>query len=134
MMIERIMTRELFLGMLDLEVKRARRYQNFFSILKLKLSPLAGFENGYEFKTCCRALSEFLAETLRGSDVLTSLGDDEWAILIPYADFPEIGPLRLRLMGILEYYNFKKKGYEVITDLICFPRDGTTGAELFGKI
>ena len=130
----RIMNRELFLNMLDLEVKRARRYQNFFSILKLKLSPLPGSENGNGLKTCCKTLSDLLIEELRESDILSSLLDDQLAILIPYADLPAIGLLRSRLMGSLEYYDFKKRGYEVMAELICFPLDGTNTADLIEKL
>ena len=131
---ERILNRELFLSMLDLEVKRARRYQNFFSILKLKLSPLPGFENGSDLKPCCRTLTDLLAKELRESDIFSSLVDDQWVILIPYADSSDIGLLRLRLMGSLEYYDFKTKGYEVRADLVCFPIDGTNTADLIEKL
>jgi GGDEF domain-containing protein len=120
--------------MLDLEVKRARRYQNFFSILRLKLFPLPSFENSTDLKICGKTLSELLAKELRESDVLCSLVDDQWAILIPYADLADIGHLRLRLMDNFEYYDFKKKGYEVRADLVCFPIDGTNTADLIRKL
>ena len=128
------MNRGSFLNMLDMEVKRARRYQNFFSILKLKLSPLPGSENGNELKTCCKTLSDLLPKELRESDIFGSLVENQWAILIPYGDLSDSGLLRLRLMGSLEYYDFKKKGYEVIADLICFPIDGTNTSDLVGKL
>jgi len=134
MMIGRIVNKDLFLNRLDLEVKRARRYQNFFSILRLKLSPLSGIENGEGLKDCRRALSNFLAEELRESDILGFLVDDQWAILIPYADLSAIGLLRSRIMGSLENYEFNKKGCAVKTDLICFPIDGTNTADLIGKL
>jgi len=133
-MVDRIMNRELFLNMLDLEIKRARRYQNFFTILKLKLSPLPGFENQDELKVCCKTLRDMLAEELRESDILSFWGDDQWAVIIPYADLSVVGLLRSRLMASLEYCEFKKKGYEVIAQLICFPIDGTNTADLIGKM
>jgi len=131
---ERIVNRESFLDMLDLEVKRARRYQNFFSILKLKLSPLPASGNSADFPICCKTLTDLLAKELRESDILCSLVDDQWAVLIPYADLSDIGLLRLRLMGSLEYYDFKNKGYEVLADLVCFPIDGTNMTDLVGKL
>lgn len=134
MAIERIVNKELFLNELDLEVKRARRYQNFFSILRLKLSPLPGFENGEGLEACSKALSDFLAGELRESDILGFLVDGQWAILIPYADLSSIGLLRSRIMGDLENYDLKKKGYVVKADQICFPIDGTNTADLLGKL
>ena len=133
-MVARILNRELFFNMLDWEVKRARRHRNFFSILKLKLSPLPGFENEEGLKTCGKTLSDFVAEELRESDIFSFLGNDQWAVLIPYADLSAVGFLGLRLMGGLEYYDFKKKGYEVMADLICFPADGTNTADLIEKL
>ena len=128
------MKRELFLNRLDLDVKRARRYQNFFSILRLKLVPLPGSENEEGLKICWKNMRDLLAEELRESDIFSFLGNDQWAVLIPYADWSAVGLLRSRLMGSLEYYDFKKKGYAVMADLICFPIDGTNMADLIGKL
>ena len=126
--------RDLFLNQLDLEVKRAIRYQNFFSILKLKLVRLPGNENGKGLQTCYQNLNCLLIEELRESDILGSLEDDQLAILLPYADLSDCGPFRSRLEGLLKYYEFKEKGYEVMTDLICFPTDGTDPTDLIRKL
>ena len=45
----RILDKDLFLYLLDLEVKRARRYQNFISILLMKLVPFSKEGNGKNF-------------------------------------------------------------------------------------
>jgi len=134
MIADRVLNRELFLNILDLEVKRAKRYQNFFSILTLKLSPLPGCVNGDGLKPCWKILRDLLTEELRESDIFSFLGSDQWAVIIPYADSPEVGLLRLRLMGSLQYCEFRKKGYEIMVDLICFPKDGTNTAALVGKL
>ncbi len=42
----RILKRDLFLFLLDLEVKRARRYQNFLSILIMKIVGSSYSNNG----------------------------------------------------------------------------------------
>ena len=130
----RILNRKLFLYLLNLEVKRAIRYQNFFSILKLKWCRLPGYENGKGLQTCYQNLNCLLIEELRESDILGSLEDDQLAILLPYADLSDCGPFRSRLEGLLKYYEFKEKGYEVMTDLICFPTDGTDPTNLIRKL
>jgi GGDEF domain-containing protein len=130
----RIPNREMFLYLLDLEVKRARRYQNFFSILKLKLSRLPDYENGKELQTCYQTLRHLLIEDLRESDILGSPGDDQLAILIPYADLSAGASVRSRLEGSLKYYEFKNEGYEVIIDQISFPMDGTDTPDLVRKL
>jgi GGDEF domain-containing protein len=129
-----IVNREMFLYMLDLEVKRARRYQNFFCILKLKLSRLSDYENGKGLQTCYQTLRHLLIEELRESDILGSPGDDQLAILIPYADLSAGGSVKSRLEGSLKYYEFKNEGCEVIIDQISFPMDGTDMPDLVGKL
>jgi GGDEF domain-containing protein len=133
-MTTQIMNKEFFLNTLDLEIKRAMRYRDFFSILKLKLAPLPGSENSDEARTCWQTMREFLAAELRESDILSFFGDDQWAVIIPYADLPAVGRLRSRLLESLQYCDFEKKGYKVSTDVISFPIDGTNTADLLGKL
>ena len=132
----RILSRESFLNLLNFEVRRARRYQNFFCILLLKLSPILGYENGdrSSLQGCYHALTKLLVEDLRDSDILGSMENNQLAILIPYADLSAIGPFRSRLESNLKYYKFEDKGYEVVMDLLCFPVDGTDMTDLVVKL
>ena len=130
----RILSRDLFLYVLDLEVERARRYQNFFCVLKLKLSQLSGQEKGKGLQECYHSLCSWLQGELRESDILGSLGDDQLAVLLPYADLLGSGHVRSRLEGGLKYFNFKNAGYEVMIDQVCFPKDGTVTEDLIRKV
>jgi GGDEF domain-containing protein len=129
-----IPNRAMFLYLIDLEVKRAQRYQNFFCILKLKLSQIPDYENGKGLQTCYQTLRHLLIEEMRESDILGSLGDDQLAILIPYADPSSGGSARSRLEGSLKYYESKNEGYKVMIDQISFPIDGTNAADLVEKL
>src|SRR5512137_1800935 len=75
--LSRILNREIFLYLLDLEVKRARRYQNFFSVLILKLVQLSSKDNGSRLQNCYNQLSHLLREEFRESDILGSLGENK---------------------------------------------------------
>ncbi len=130
----RILNREMFLYLLDLEVKRAIRFQNFFCILKLKLCRLSDYGNGKGLQTCYPTLTHLLIEELREVDILGSLGDDQLVALIPYADPSAGGSARSRLERGLKYYEFKREGYEVTIDQISFPIDGTNMPDLVGKL
>jgi len=130
----RIPNWEMFLYLLDLEVKRARRYQNFFCILKLKLSRLPDHENGKGLQICYQTLRHLLIEELRESDIFGSPGDDQFAILIPYADLSAGDAVRSRLEASLKYYQSKNEGYEVRIDQISFPKDGTDTPDLVAKL
>jgi GGDEF domain-containing protein len=125
-----ISSREMFWYLLDLELKRAMRYQNYFCLLTFKLCRIHDHANGKGLQTCYQALSNLLMDELRESDILGSLGEDQLAILLPYAD-PSVGGLvRSRIEDSLKCYEFKDQGYEVMINQICFPRDGTDTAEL----
>jgi len=134
MMKGKIVNRASFLNLLDLEVNRSRRYQNYFTLLKLKLSPLPGCEQGNGLKGYSENLSTLLVGELRESDILGNLADNQFAILIPYADSSAGGLCKSRILSNLKNYDFVKKGYAVLIDLICFPVDGTDTAALVGKL
>ena len=130
----RVLNRDVFLYFLDLEVKRARRYQNFFCIITLKLSQLADRENGQGLNSCYQKLSHFLEEELRESDVLGALGEDRLVAILPYADQSAGVHTKSRFEGSLRYYDFDREGYEVKIDQICFPVDGTDTPDLLQKV
>jgi hypothetical protein len=126
----RISGREMFWDLLNLELKRSMRYQNYFCLLTFKLCRIHDHANGKGLRACYQALSHLLMDELRESDILGSLGEDRLAILLPYADPPVGGLVRLRIEQNLNYDEFRDQGYEVMINQICFPRDGTDTAEL----
>ena len=132
--LSRILNREVFLYLLDLEVKRARRYQNFFSVLILELVQLSNPDNSSGLYTCYKQLSHLLREDLRESDILGSLGENKLVALLPYADVSAGEQARSHFEASLKYYDFKQEGYEVRIDQICFPLDGTDTTDLIKKV
>jgi hypothetical protein len=124
-----ISSREIFWYLLDLELKRAMRYQNYFCLLTFKLCRIHDHSNGKGLQTCYQALSNLLMDELRESDILGSLGEDQLSILLPYSDPPVGGLVRSRIEQNLKYAEFREQGYEVMINQICFPRDGTDAAE-----
>jgi hypothetical protein len=130
----RILSREIFLNFLDMEVKRARRYQNFFCILVMKLTQVSNHDNGTHQTACYQKLSHLLEEELRESDILGTLSDDCVAALLPYGD-PSAGDnTRSRFEGCLGCYDFKSDGYEVKVEQVCFPMDGTDTRDIIRKV
>ncbi len=130
----RILTREIFINLLDLEVKRARRYQNFFCILVMRLRQLSNHDNGTHQTACYKKLTRLLEEELRESDILGTLGDDCVAALLPYGDCAAGDITRSRFEDHLKYYDFRNDGYEVKIEQVCFPVDGTDAAEIVKKV
>ncbi len=132
--LNRILNLEIFLYFLDLEVKRAQRYQNFFCILTLKLTQLSEHDNGQSLQTCYQKLTRFLTEELRESDILGSLEKNKLAVLLPSADPSAGNHVKFRFESSLKYYDFNHEGYEVKIDQICFPMDGTDTVDLVKKV
>ncbi len=130
----RILDREIFLYFLDLEVKRARRYQNFFSVLIVRLNQTSNRDDGRSLHSCYQKLSHLLIEDLRESEILGSLEEDRLAALLPYADFSAGASAKSRFEGSLKYLDFENEGYEVSIDQICFPMDGTDIADLTQRV
>jgi hypothetical protein len=58
--VNRILDKDYFFYFLDLEVKRARRYQNFLSLMLLKLIRSSNSDNGGDLQICYQVLSDLL--------------------------------------------------------------------------
>ncbi len=120
----RVLSRELFLYALDLEVKRARRSHYAFCVLKIKLSKPCGIENVERLQDCYQSLSNWVMRELREIDIIGFVADNELAVLLPYTDLAGCVRVRSRLEGKLKYLNLKNDAYEVMMDQIYFPKDG----------
>jgi hypothetical protein len=129
---KRILGKDLFLFLLDHEVKRARRYQNFMSLLLLNLIPCSR-EDEKNFDACYQILKNVLMEELRETDILGSLGENRLVALLPYADVMAGGCAKSRFETNLKYYDFTSKGYEVTVRQYCFPKNGTDTLDLIKK-
>jgi GGDEF domain-containing protein len=126
----RILNRDLFLFLLDLEVKRARRYQNFLCLMLLKIKQFSKEGDGRGLQACNRSLNNLLMEEMRESDIIGSLELDKLGILLPYADVKAGTHVRSRFEDALKYYDFKSKGFEIMIDQVCFPIHGTDTMDL----
>lgn len=131
--LKRILKKNLFFYLLDLEVKRARRYQNFYCILLLKLKRLSNHDDENSLQSCIQIMANFLTGEIRESDILGSLGGDNLVILLPYADTSAGKCAKSRLEANLKYYDFKSMDCEVIITQVCFPINGTNGIDLLKK-
>jgi GGDEF domain-containing protein len=129
----RILNRDLFLFLLDLEVKRARRYQNFLCLMLFKIKQFSKEDNGGGLKACYQTLSDLLMEEIRESDIIGSLELDRLVVLLPYADVKAGTYVQSRFEDALKYYDFKNKGFEIMIDQVCFPVHGTDTMDLIRK-
>ena len=129
----RILNRDLFLFLLGLEVKRARRYQNFLCLMFLKIKQFLQEGEGGGLQVCNRRLSNLLAEEIRESDMIGSLELNKLVVLLPYADSKAGASVKSRFEDTLKYYDFKSKGFEIMINQVCFPVNGSDTLELVKK-
>ena len=129
----RILNRELFLFLLDMEVKRARRYQNFLCLVFFKIKQFSQEDNGGALKACYKTLGDLLMEEMRESDIIGSLDLNKLVVLLPYADLQGGFHVKSRFEDTLRYYDFKSGGLEVMIDQVCFPVHGTGTMDLVRK-
>jgi len=129
----RVLDRDLFLFLLDLEVKRARRYQNFLSLMFLKIEPSSKKDKEGVMPACYQILSDLLTGEVRETDIIGNLANNRLVVLFPYAD-PKVGNhVKSRIENILKYCAFERKGLEVMINQICFPINGTDTMDLIKR-
>lgn len=129
----RVLNQELFLFLLDLEIKRARRYQNFISLISIRLNNTIKGKGVVDIKVQQKNLSEFLSSEIRESDILASIGGDQLVILLPYADIKTCRKAKERFEEALKYLDFKKSGIELSIDQFCFPVNGADSIDLINR-
>ncbi len=129
----RILDRDLFFFLLDHEVKRARRYQNFLCLVLFKIKQAPQEDHGRGLNACYRTLSDLLIEEVRESDIIGSVALDKLIILLPYADLKAGARVKSRFEDVLKYYDFKSKGIEIMIEQVCFPVHGADMMDLFRK-
>ncbi len=133
MEVGQVLNREAFLYFLDLEVKRARRYQNFFCLITLSI--LGSVKQDREkLHDCYLSLLHWLKQEARESDVLASLGEGQLIVLLPYADMTAGRFTLSRFQSSLKFFDFENEGCQVRIDQVCFPKDGTDTEDLIRKV
>jgi PAS domain S-box-containing protein len=117
-----VLNRESFLFLLNLETKRARRYQNCLSLLSLTfghLDPLFWENPSISLKT----LACLLKSEVRNTDIVAQGGGNRLLFMLPYADMAAARRVRERSEKILHFYGFGRNGFPIEIDGGCFPTD-----------
>jgi GGDEF domain-containing protein len=130
----RIFNREVFFQLLDLEVERARRYQNFFCLLILTVKRLTGQMERGALRDFYQKLCGLLSDGLRESDILGALDKDKVVALLPYADLMAGDSVKTRFEENLRYFNYHEERFEVEVKRLCFPADGTGTGDLIQRL
>jgi GGDEF domain-containing protein len=128
-----IFEREDFFRLLDLEIKRARRYQNFFSVMRFELHNSRNRGVRTRGKTLT-SLVKLLRDEIRETDVIGQTKKNEIMIILPYCDSSGADFLNKRLNSLVEDFYFGKKGFEIMSGLISFPVQANDMTEIIDKL
>lgn len=127
-----VVNRQTFFFLLNQEIKRAQRYQNFLSLLSLRFNqpnPSVGEDPGISLKT----LATILQDELRGTDIVGQGNGNHLLVMIPYADAAGAHKVRERLERILQRYGLAEKGLTMAIDEVCFPTHATKIEDLLRR-
>ncbi len=128
----RILNEETFLQILDWEVKRARRYQNYFSIITLRIADSVANKQAY--KTSYLNLLDCMRHEARESDIVASMREKLVIALLPYADFDAASQTVSRLQDTLKIFDLGNGGPTIKIEQFCFPKDGVDTKDLISKL
>ena len=115
-----VLNRESFLFLLDMEIKKARSYHNYLSLLSLTFShldPLSEENPSISLKT----LANLVKSELRDIDIVGQGGGNRLLVMLPYVDMSGAHTVRERLEKMLYEYGFGKHGFMIEIDEVCFP-------------
>ena len=124
-----VFNRQSFLFLLDLEIKKAQRYQNYLTLLSFTfdyLNPSLTKNPGISLKT----MGNLLRDELRETDVIGQGATNRLLVMLPYADMVGAQKVRKRLEQTLRDYGFGTREFAIQIDEVCFPTHATSIKDL----
>ena len=134
----RLNNRRHFLERIDQEITRARSTAESFSIVFLDVDELKRINDTYGHlagDTLLREVSNALMDAVRGEDVVSRYGGDEFVVLLPATAAAAAASVAQRISDGIARHRFMA-GRELLQipgvslGLATFPRDGSTAEEL----
>ncbi len=126
-----------FHNLLELEIKKATRYNQVFSLLMLDADSLKKINDQHGHEAGDRliiTLGDTIKSCLRESDILARYGGDEFIALLPQTMIEAAGEVAERIRKAVENTAFDMKGVKVSTTLSIgvssFPKQAQTIDEL----
>ena len=119
-----VFDRQSFIFLLDLEIKKAQRYQNYLSVLSLTFDHLNP-PNNENPSISLKTLANLLRDDLRETDVVGLSGSNRLLVMMPYADMMGVERVRKRLEEMFKDYGFGAQGFGCKIAEACFPTHAT---------
>lgn len=118
----KLLKRDVFEYLLDLEIKRAMRYQYFFSLLIIE-PDLRG--DIYNESDIIKAIADIISDEVRITDTIGRMGNDNFYVILPHAETSTTITVAERIRSRIESYTFSKNNSEIKNTIsigaACFP-------------
>jgi len=130
---DHVFMRDDFFRLLDLEIKRARRYQNLFGVLKFELDDRRSKGTRSQGRNL-KSVLKLLREEVRETDVVGQTKKNEIMILLPYCDSPGSEIVYARLSSLIRDFHFGDDELKIHSGFACFPTEGIDMTEILNKL
>ena len=128
-----VFVREDFFRFLDLEIKRARRYQNLFGILRFELCNSKPNGTGNQGESL-KFLLKLLQDEIRETDVLGQTEKNEVMIILPYCDSAGSRIVHSRLDALVRDLRLADNAFKINSAFVCFPMEGTDIQDILHRL
>jgi hypothetical protein len=125
----RVLTPEAFDFVLNNELKRAVRSQNFLTLLLLEPSVQGSPEDGSERDVAVREIARIVSRDVRETDLLSPTEEGRLSVVLLDADLPNSLRVVDRLMSRLEHYEFSPP-LDIEIGAACCPTHGADADSL----
>lgn len=124
--------KEPFLFLLDMEINRAIRYQNYISLLLVETDPAIAEDKG--LRENIQVLASILLGEVRKTDIVGKLDKNRLSVILLNADRSASYFVKERLASTLANYGFPSfLSAGIKFALACFPSDSTDVRNLLKK-
>ena len=118
----KLLKSDVFEYLLDLEIKKAMRYQYFFSLLIIEPDLK---EDTYNDADIIKAIADIISDEVRITDTIGRIGNNKFYVMLPHAETITTLTVAERIRSRIENYTFSKNS-SVIKNTIsigaaCFP-------------
>lgn len=118
--------KEPFMFFLDMEISKAIRYQNYLSLLLVRVEP--GKHQARHIREQIKKLASILTTEVRRTDIIGRLDRDKLSVILLNADRSACRIVKDRVAATLQDYRLPSS-----LALACFPSDSTDANNLLKR-
>jgi diguanylate cyclase (GGDEF)-like protein len=129
-----LLNKELFDLILEMELKRSLRYQNFISLLLIEANPKVAAARVEDNSTLSEKMAALIRKELRESDIIGTYDRNTVRVILLYSDERVAGKIADRLrIWMSNYFGVEGNHSNVSLGDACFPSQANDLSSLYQK-